>query len=106
MAATRALFTGCMELARQLGDRNASFVISVKLDEDTFFVKSKKGGPLNQCDGVKTKKKYVSPSTRRRNNLRLLAFKARRAANGGCSSTQPGAPPPHPQLGSFGWGGK
>ena len=36
----------------------------------------------------KNKKKYVSPSTRTRNNLRLLAFKAKTAAKGGRSPTR------------------
>ena len=50
-----------------------------------------------------SKKKYVSPSTRRRNNLRLLAFKARRAAKGGAAQQDLVLPPPQP--GPTGWGG-
>ena len=40
------------------------------------------------------KKKYVSPSTQRRNVLRLEAFKAKKAAIEGKSPTRSGAAPP------------
>ena len=51
-----------------------------------------------------TFKKYVSPSTRRRNHLHLLAYKAKRAAKGGNSPTRSGAPPPPNSANSGGEG--
>ena len=87
------LFNRCLDLSKQLGESSASFVISIKLGRNSFFVTSKKGAQ-KYSENVTKGKKYISPFTRRRNNLRLLAFKARRSAKGGCSPNQPVAPPP------------
>ena len=88
--------TKCMDFCQLFGDGQKKFFFNVAIGDNFALRVTHSGVLVNTSDKntKKNKKKYVSPSTRRRNNLRLLAFKARRAANGGCSSTQPGAPPP------------
>ena len=77
----------CLEFAGRFGNNFLNF--SVKIGPNFNFTVNH-----GRVMEPKTKRKYVSPSTRRRNNLRLLAFKARRAAKGGCSLNQSVAPPP------------
>ena len=85
----------CMEFTNNFRSDKGNFFLNIKIgDYFSFRVNYSK---VNS-DNVPKNKKYVSPSTRRRNNLHLLAFKARRAAKGGCSPNQPVAPPPLTQT--------
>ena len=83
-----------LDFCRQFKEKSTFFF---KISIDNFELTMKHGlDKKNFSEKSTKKKKYVSPSTRRRNNLRLLAFKARRTAKGGCSPKQPVDPSPPP----------
>ena len=83
------LFNQCLAYSSNF-DEDAPFSFYVKIDGFEFSVKHRR---LTH-NLKKTKVKYVSPSTRRRNNFRLLAFKAKKAAKRGKGPTRSGPPPP------------
>ena len=68
LTSTSALFTKFL-----LGENGVYFGISVKLGTNTFTVNSRKGGTNFNSDKPR-KKKYVSPSTRKRDKRRLENF--------------------------------
>ena len=93
---SNSLLKTCLDFSQLFVDKK-NFCLNVKIGRNFKLRVNHSNIKNNSSDVDKTsKKKYVSPSTRRRNNLRLLAFKARRAAKGGCSPQQPVAPLPHP----------
>ena len=79
-------FKKCMEFACSFGKEELYF--KVKIGSDFLFTVNHRGK-----DNQPNKPKYVSPSTRRRNAARLLAFKAKRAEKGVKGPTRSGAPP-------------
>ena len=83
------LLQKCLEICQLFGEK--CFNISVSMKGFNFTVNH---GLVEKSN--KTKKKYMSPSTRRRNNMRLQAFKAKKATKEGNNPTT-GAPP-HPNL--------
>ena len=89
-------FNQCLKFTSNLENEEVSYSFYVKIGADFVFSVNNRctTSTSNQRKQNKNKVKYVSPSTRRRNNLRLLAFKAKRAAKGGKSPTRSGAPPP------------
>ena len=69
-------FTKCMDLCQLLGNKNGNFLINVKIENIfNFTVKHSSIKNLSDKDSVKHKdktvKKYVSPSTRKRNMAHL-----------------------------------
>ena len=64
----------CLEICQLFGEKN--FDLSVTIGEFNFTMKHS----LGKNPSEKQKKKYVSPSTRRRNASRLANYKARKAA--------------------------
>ena len=68
------LLQKCLEICQLFGEGNLD--LSVSIGEFKFTVKH---GSKNPSEKQK-KKKYVSPSTRRRNASRLANYKARKAA--------------------------
>ena len=78
------LLEKCVSLAHFLATKSNTFYFSVNAGTFKFAVNY---GYSKYSDVVKNKKKkYKSPSTKRRNDLRLEAFKAKkRTAKGGCS---------------------
>ena len=74
----------CLDFCQNFKDKS-SFNFTVNIGAFNLTVNHGR----NHTSDVKTarKKEYVSPSTQRRNNLRLLAFKARKAARGSSPTT-------------------
>ena len=93
---SKLYLTHCKEICQLFVDKGVKdyFNMEVNIGKNFSFKVKHFSTEKSTSDVQPTKKKYVSPSTRRRNNLRLLAFKARRTAKGGCSSKQPVDPPP------------
>ena len=75
-------FNKCLELCQLFGGKDVFFNISVSIGTFNFTMNhgAVKEKPLNVYNKMKNKKKYVSPSTRRRNASRLANYKARKAA--------------------------
>ena len=68
----------CLEICQQFGHlKNFNFNISIG---NSFNFTMNHGYSRNTSDNTTKKRKYVSPSTRRRNASRLAAYKAKRAA--------------------------
>ena len=92
---SEALLKSCMDFCLLFKDAN-NFNLRVNISDFSFAMNHGYSGRKTGDIVPKTKKKkYKSPSTKRRNDLRLEAFKAKkRTAKGGCSPHQPVAPPP------------
>ena len=85
-------FKKCMEFACSFGKEELYF--KVKIGSDFLFTVNHRG--KDNQPNKPNKVKYVSPSTRRRNAARRLAFKAKRAEKGVKGPTRSGPPPPPP----------
>ena len=67
----------CLEICQQFGHlRNFNFNVSIG---ESFNFTMNHGYSINASDNKTKKRKYVSPSTRRRNASRLADFKAKKA---------------------------
>ena len=81
----------CLEYCQQFNNKS-SFNFLIKFGALDLTVKHSE---IKETSAGKTvKKKYTSPSTKRRNAARLFAFKAKRAEMGGRGPTRSGDPPP------------
>ena len=73
-------FNKCLEMC-QLFKKKRSFNFSVTFGDEFKFTMNHSNDPSEDAKKeTKRKKKYVSPSTKRRNTRRLEAFKAKKAA--------------------------
>ena len=73
-------FNKCLEMC-QLFKKKRNFNFSVTFGDEFKFTMNHSNDPSEDAKKeTKRKKKYVSPSTKRRNTRRLEAFKAKKAA--------------------------
>ena len=86
------LLQKCLETCQLFGEK--CFKISVSMEGFNFTMNH---GLVEKSK--KTKKKYVSPSTRRRNNMRLQAFKAKKAESDKTPSSEEISPLEPPGVG-------
>ena len=95
-------------------ENKSDFSCDISIGDDFIFRVKHSEDKRNTSDKDEMRKKkkprnkYISPSTKRRNAARLLAYKAKRAEMGGKGPTRSGDPlPPLTwmlQVGSTRWG--
>ena len=89
-------------------ENKSDFSCDISIGDDFIFRVKHSEDKRNTSDKDEMRKKkkprnkYISPSTKRRNAARLLAYKAKRAEMGGKGPTRSGDPLPPPNLDATG----